>query len=198
MLERVWGKGNPPTLLVGMQIGETTMENSVEVPLKTKSRVTIWSTNPTPGHTSRENFNLKKTHALHPYNVHSSALFTIAKTCKQPIHRWMDKERLPRWPRGKESACQCRRCKKLGLYPWARKIPQRRKWHPTLVFLPGKSHGRGAWQDTVHGVTEIWTQLNDWAHTHILFGSVVKNPPANAGDVGSIPDLGGSHMPRSN
>jgi len=29
-------------------------------------------------------------------------------------------------------------------------------------------------------------------------GSVVKNPPANAGDTGSIPDLGRSHMPRSN
>ena len=29
-------------------------------------------------------------------------------------------------------------------------------------------------------------------------GSVVKNPPANAGDVGSIPDLGRSHRPGSN
>ena len=29
-------------------------------------------------------------------------------------------------------------------------------------------------------------------------GSVVKNPPANAGDTGSIPDLGRSHMPRDN
>ena len=25
--------------------------------------------------------------------------------------------------------------------PWVRKIPWRRKWLPTLVFLPGKSHG---------------------------------------------------------
>ena len=29
-------------------------------------------------------------------------------------------------------------------------------------------------------------------------GSVVKNLPANAGDTGSIPDLGRSHMLRSN
>ena len=28
-------------------------------------------------------------------------------------------------------------------------------------------------------------------------GSVVKNPPANAGDTGSIPDLGRPHMPWS-
>ena len=29
-------------------------------------------------------------------------------------------------------------------------------------------------------------------------GAVVKNPPANAGDTGSNPGLGRSHMPRSN
>ena len=28
-------------------------------------------------------------------------------------------------------------------------------------------------------------------------GAVVESPPANAGDVGSSPGLGGSHMPRS-
>ena len=27
-------------------------------------------------------------------------------------------------------------------------------------------------------------------------GSVVKNPPTNAGDTGSIPGLGGSHTPQ--
>ena len=31
MLERVWTKGNPPTLLVGMQTSTATMENSVEI-----------------------------------------------------------------------------------------------------------------------------------------------------------------------
>ena len=29
-------------------------------------------------------------------------------------------------------------------------------------------------------------------------GTAVKNPPANAGDTGSIPSLGRSHMPQSN
>ena len=29
-------------------------------------------------------------------------------------------------------------------------------------------------------------------------GAVVENPPANAGDTGSCPGPGGSHMPRSN
>ena len=31
-----------------------------------------------------------------------------------------------------------------------------------------------------------------------LGGAVVKNPPANAGHMGSIPGPGRSHMPRSN
>ena len=34
MLERVWRKGNPLTLLVGMQTSTATMENSVELPRK--------------------------------------------------------------------------------------------------------------------------------------------------------------------
>ena len=28
-----------------------------------------------------------------------------------------------------------------GFDPWVRKIPWRRKWKPTPVFLPGESHG---------------------------------------------------------
>ena len=40
---------------------------------------------------------------------------------------------------GKKSACQCRRHR---LEPWVGKIPWRRKWQPTPVPLPGKSHGR--------------------------------------------------------
>ena len=39
---------------------------------------------------------------------------------------------------GKESTCPCRRHKRCGLDPWAGKIPWRRKWQPTPVFLPGK------------------------------------------------------------
>ena len=37
MLERMWRKGNPCALLVGMQTGEATVENSMEFPLKTKN-----------------------------------------------------------------------------------------------------------------------------------------------------------------
>jgi len=43
---------------------------------------------------------------------------------------------------GKESACQCRRHRRRGFRPWVGKIPWRRKWQPTPVFLPGESHGQ--------------------------------------------------------
>ena len=46
----------------------------------------------------------------------------------------------PRWLSGKESACQCGRCRRHGFDPWVRKIPWRRKWQPTPVFLPRKFH----------------------------------------------------------
>ena len=36
-----------------------------------------------------------------------------------------------------ESTCQCRRC---GFDPWVSKVPWRRKWQPTVVFLPEKCH----------------------------------------------------------
>ena len=72
MLERVWRKGNPLTLLVGMQTGTATMENSVEIPLKTGNRTAIWSSNPTAGHTPWGNHNLK-TH-MYP-SVHCSNIY---------------------------------------------------------------------------------------------------------------------------
>ena len=36
----------------------------------------------------------------------------------------------------------CRRQGRPGFDPWGGKIPWRRKWQPTPVFLPGKSHGQ--------------------------------------------------------
>jgi len=39
---------------------------------------------------------------------------------------------------GKESACQCSRSKRPRSDPCVRKIPWRRKWQSTPVFVPGK------------------------------------------------------------
>ena len=45
---------------------------------------------------------------------------------------------LPWWFRGQSLCLQCRR---PGFDPWVKKIPWRRNWQPTSVFLPGESHG---------------------------------------------------------
>ena len=44
-----------------------------------------------------------------------------------------------------------------GFDPCVRKIPWRRKWQPTPVFLPGESHG---WRSLVgYRVAKSWTRL---------------------------------------
>ena len=43
---------------------------------------------------------------------------------------------------GKDPACQYRRGKRCGCYPWIGKIPWRRAWQPTPVFLPIESQGQ--------------------------------------------------------
>ena len=45
----------------------------------------------------------------------------------------------PWWLSGKESTCQCRRCR---FEPWVGRTLWKKKWQPIPVFLPGKSHGR--------------------------------------------------------
>ena len=48
---------------------------------------------------------------------------------------------LPRWHSGKESTCNAGDAGDMGSIH-VRKLPWRRKWQPTPVFLPGKCHGQ--------------------------------------------------------
>ena len=68
----------------------------------------------------------------------------------------------------KEPTYQCRRHKRYRFDPWIRKLPWRRAWKPTPVFLPRESHvDRGAWWATVHGVTESEaTEVTEHPHIH--------------------------------
>ena len=59
---------------------------------------------------------------------------------------------------GKESAHQCRRHKRCGFDSWVGKIPWRRKWQPTQLFLPGESHG----QRSLVGHSP-WGHRHDWS-----------------------------------
>ena len=49
---------------------------------------------------------------------------------------------LPNGSSSKESTCQCRRFERCRFNFRVKKIPWRRKWQPTPVFLPGEFHGQ--------------------------------------------------------
>ena len=68
---------------------------------------------------------------------------------------------LPWWPNGRESACQWRR---LRFDPWSRKIPWRRKWQPTQVFLPGKSYGHRTLVSYSPWGWKNQTWIRNWKH----------------------------------
>ena len=65
-------------------------------------------------------------------SVHST------ETTWRPLRKLMG---FPGGTNGKEPAYQYWRRKRHGFDPWAGEISWRRAWHPTPVFLPGKSHG---------------------------------------------------------
>ena len=142
-----WGcgaTGTLVTLLVGMQSGTATLEDSLVVSYKTKYTLTTWSDNLAPWYLPKGIENLCP-HKNLICRVFIAALFIIAKIWKQP------------------------RCPSVG--KWINKL-----WYiQTIEYYSALKRNEG-----------------------FPGGTVVKNVPANAGDTGSSPDLGRSHMPRSN
>ena len=69
----------------------------------------------------------------------SNQLKALGTKIDVPLRR---KKGFPGGADGKEHACQCRRHKRHRFDPWVGKIPWRRAWQPTPVFLPGESHGQ--------------------------------------------------------
>ena len=69
-------KGNPLTLLVGMQTGAATLENSMEAPQKVKNRASLQPSNCTTRYLSKEYKHSDSKAYLHPSvyssNVHNS------------------------------------------------------------------------------------------------------------------------------
>jgi len=75
----------------------------------------------------------------------------------------------------------------------------RRQWHPTPMFLLGKSHGRGAWWAAVHGVAKSQTRLSAFTftfHFHTLekvmatHSSVLAWRIPGTGEPGGPPSMG--------
>ena len=61
--------------------------------------------------------------------------------------------------------------KRYGFDPWVWKIPWRRKWQPTPVFLPGESHGQEPDQLRSLGLQRV---RQDWSDLASRFSSLKK------------------------
>ena len=78
---------------------------------------------------------------------------------------------LPRW------CCQCSRCRRRRSDSWVRKIPWRRAWQPTPVFLPGEFHGQRSlvvYSPQVHRAGHDWSNLA-YVHTEVDSQGVLGN-----------------------
>ena len=102
-------------------------------------------------------------------------------------------ESLPQWLSGKESACDAGDTGDAGSFPGLRRSSGGGNGNQLKYSCRENSMYRGTCRATVHGVTRSWTQLkrlSTHAKQHQGFpgGSMVKNLPASAGDVGLIPE----------
>ena len=73
MLVRMWKKGSPLTLLLGMQTGTATLENSIEAPQKVKNRTALQTRNYTTRYLPKGYKNADLKGHMHP-NVYSSII----------------------------------------------------------------------------------------------------------------------------
>ena len=84
---------------------------------------------------------------------------------------------LPQWLSGKESAYNEGATGDVGLIPGVGKIPWRRAWGPTPVFLPGESHG----QRSLAGCSPWGRKESDTAetteHKHAFYSKVPECKP---------------------
>ena len=85
----------------------------------------------------------------------------------------------PWWLSGKESTCQYR---KSRFKTWVRKIPWRRKWQPSSVFLPGKSHEQrslAGYSPWVHKRVGQGLATKQWQKPHLLCIYFIPGPVMN-------------------
>ena len=79
MLARMQRKGNPPTLLVGIQAVAATPEDNMKVPQEVKNRATLWLSSCTTGYLFTDVVKIQGTRIP----VFIAAMSTIAKLWKE-------------------------------------------------------------------------------------------------------------------
>ena len=87
----------------------------------------------------------------------------------------------------------CPQCGRPGFNSWVGKIPWRRKWQPTPVFLSGKFHGLG----NLVGYSPWGCKKSDtteWLHFHFHFLETEGFPPSCAKtSISHAPQVGACH-----
>ena len=121
----------------------------MEILEKTRTKATIWLSNPTTGHIPWENHNSKR----HMYPLGTFRLPTS----------------------GKEPACQYRRCRESGLVPGLGRSSGEGNGNPLQYSCLENPMDRGVWWATVHGVSKSQTwlkQLSSSSSTPIFIATL--------------------------
>ena len=103
------------------------------------------------------------------FAMHLRKITKVFFQCLEKIHMsWsVNHERASQWLKGKESACQCKRCRDLAsISRLGRSLGGGHGNSLQYSCLENPMDG-GIWKATVHEVTKSRTWLNDWAYTHI-------------------------------
>ena len=86
-------RDSPSALLVGMQTGAATVENSMEGPQKIKSGTAFWPRESASVYKSKEKNKINVREYMHPY-IHCSVIYISQgmEATKVPINRQVDKQ----------------------------------------------------------------------------------------------------------
>ena len=105
---------------------------------------------------------------IQPLFIHQQNLSSITRRAMNTqsclIYIYLSIYWLPRWHSGKEPACQCRRHRFNSRHRSGRS-PGERNGYSLQYSCLENSMDRGAWWDTVHGVTKGQRQLSNY-HFH--------------------------------
>ena len=112
----------------------------------------------------------------HPQSVYSKELkWPIAfQSFYVFLHSWHYSSQVAQWLRVRLPSRRHR------FNPWVGTIPWRRKWQPTPVFLPGKSHGQRSLTDhSPWGHKGIWHNIVTKQQQHIYLFVIVFSFDSN-------------------
>ena len=84
----------------------------------------------------------------------SSSLFLCHHLLANFVYIKVEIQSIPKWLSGKESTCQCRRCRECRVDPWVRKVPLEKEMETHSSVLVWKI----PWTEESGGLQSMWSQ----------------------------------------